>query len=116
VRTASAVCWLVSQGFACSAAEVQDDSGPAQPSAPASEVAPEQAPTPPAAKSRAARSQSQDVSEEQLNRVLKNLDEYVGRVVQALPVNSMLVVYTCQGDTAEYRRIQVSVFVQQQLL
>ncbi len=49
----------------------------------------------------------QDVSEQQLNRVLKTLDESVGQVLEALPVNAMLVLYTCQGDTVQFRMMQV---------
>ena len=28
--------------------------------------------------------------------------------MDALPVNGLLIVFTCQGDTAEYRRMQVT--------
>lgn len=68
----------------------------------------EQTQASPSQPSASPQSQSQDVSEEQLDRILKDLDDAVGRVIEALPVNGMLVVFTCQGDTAEYRRMQVS--------
>ena len=54
-------------------------------------------------------SHSQENSEAQLNRVLKTIDESVRRLIEALPVNAMLLVFTCQGDTAEFRRMQVMV-------
>ena len=47
-----------------------------------------------------------DVSDEQLNRILHELDTRVGSIIEALPVNGLLVVFTCQGNTAEYRRLQ----------
>lgn len=47
-----------------------------------------------------------DVSDEQLNRVLQELDRRIGSIIEALPVNGLLVVFTCQGNTAEYRRLQ----------
>ena len=47
-----------------------------------------------------------DFGEEQLNTVLEGLDKCVGSIIEALPVNGLLVVFTCQGDTAEYRRMQ----------
>lgn len=49
-----------------------------------------------------------DVSDEQLNRVLQEMDKRIGNIIEALPVNGLLVVFTCQGNTAEYRRLQVS--------
>ena len=49
-----------------------------------------------------------DFGEEQLNAVLEGLDKCVGSIIEALPVNGLLVVFTCQGDTAEYRRMQAS--------
>ena len=48
-----------------------------------------------------------DVSDEQLNRILQELDKRVGTIIEALPVNGLLVIFTCQGNTAEYRRLQV---------
>ena len=50
----------------------------------------------------------QEFGEEQLNTVLKRLDKCVGSIIEALPVSGLLVLYTCQGDTAEYRRMQAS--------
>lgn len=50
---------------------------------------------------------NQDGSEEQLDKTLEGLDKCVGSIIEALPVNGLLVVFTCQGDTAEYRRMQV---------
>lgn len=47
-----------------------------------------------------------ELGEEQLNTVLGGLDKCVGSLIEALPVNGLLVVFTCQGDTAEYRRLQ----------
>lgn len=49
-----------------------------------------------------------DVSDEQLNRVLQELDRRIGSIIEALPVNGLLIVFTCQGNTAEYRRLQAS--------
>ena len=46
-------------------------------------------------------------TDEKLNDVLKGLDNAVGQILDTLPANGMLVLYTCQGDTAEYRRLQV---------
>ena len=51
----------------------------------------------------------QELGEEQLNTVLGGLDKCVGSLIEALPVNGLLVVFTCQGDTAEYRRMQARV-------
>lgn len=51
-------------------------------------------------------STDQELGEEQLNTVLGGLDKCVGSLIEALPVNGLLVVFTCQGDTAEYRRMQ----------
>ena len=48
--------------------------------------------------------------EEQLDTVLEGLDKGVGSIIEALPVNGLLVVFTCQGDTAEYRRMQARFF------
>ena len=46
-------------------------------------------------------------TDEKLNTVLKGLDDAVARLLDAMPANGMLVLFTCQGDTAEYRRLQV---------
>jgi RNA exonuclease 1 len=47
-----------------------------------------------------------DYSEEALLRVAQQLDEHVGQLYDALPPNSLLIVATGQGDTAECRRQQ----------
>lgn len=49
-------------------------------------------------------------TENKLNDVLRGLDGAVGRLLEALPINGMLILFTCQGDTAEYRRLQVRIF------
>ena len=48
-----------------------------------------------------------DISDQQLHKILLGLDTSVGKIVETLPVNALLIVFTCQGDTAEYRRMQV---------
>lgn len=62
----------------------------------------------PATQGAVSKSTDQELGEEQLNTVLGGLDKCVGSIIEALPVNGLLVVFTCQGDTAEYRRMQVS--------
>lgn len=79
---------------------------PAEQEPPAAQSAPAASPAAVAS----AQPQSQDFSEGQLNRVLKTLDESVGQVIEALPVNAMLVLYTCQGDTVQCRMMQVGMF------
>ena len=39
--------------------------------------------------------------------ILATADRQLGAIYDGLPANAMLVVYTCQGDTAECRRLQV---------
>ena len=48
------------------------------------------------------------MSDAQLDTVLQGLDQHVGEIIEALPVNALLLVFTCQGDTAEFRRMQVT--------
>ena len=91
------------QRFSHAAAPAEQEPPPAQSAPSAPDSAAEQGPAPVAS----AQPQSQDFSEEQLNRVLKTLDESVGQVIEALPVNAMLVLYTCQGDTVQCRMMQV---------
>ncbi len=76
---------------------------PAEQESPAAQSASAASPAPAASP----HAQPQDFSEQQLNRVLKTLDESVGQVIEALPVNAMLVLYTCQGDTVQFRMMQV---------
>lgn len=82
--------------FPCAAAPAEQES-PAAQSASAASPAPAASPPP----------LPQEFSEQQLNCVLKTLDESVGQVIEALPVNAMLVLYTCQGDTVQFRMMQV---------
>ena len=42
-----------------------------------------------------------------MEQILKQLDERLGRIHDALPANAMLIVAAGQGDTAEVRRLQV---------
>ncbi len=42
-----------------------------------------------------------------MEQILKQLDERLGRIHDALPTNAMLIVAAGQGDTAEVRRLQV---------
>ena len=49
--------------------------------------------------------------DDQLHGVLQSLDKSIGRIIKALPVNDMLIMITCKGDTAEFRRMQVSIHV-----
>lgn len=86
------------------------DTAPAEQEPPAAQSAPAASPAPVAS----AQPQSQDFSEGQLNRVLKTLDESVGQVIEALPVNAMLVLYTCQGDTVQCRMMQEQKMKRQQ--
>ncbi len=51
--------------------------------------------------------EEEDLSEAALDEQLRLVDDRVGRVHAALPVGSMLLVATGQGDTAECRRLQV---------
>ncbi|KAL0029787.1 hypothetical protein WJX79_011038 [Trebouxia sp. C0005] len=90
--------------------DCNSDTAPAEQEAPSAQSAPAASLTPVAS----AQPQSQDFSEEQLNRVLKTLDESVGQVIEALPVNAMLVLYTCQGDTVQCRMMQEQKMKRQQ--
>jgi hypothetical protein len=47
-----------------------------------------------------------DYSDERLQATARQLDEHIGKVYDALPANSLLIVATGQGDTAECRRQQ----------
>lgn len=49
-----------------------------------------------------------DVSDTAWAAVLQTLDHQVKQVWDGLPRNALLMLYTCQGDTAEFRRLQVS--------
>ena len=42
-----------------------------------------------------------------LSHVLSDIDEHIGALHAGLPLNTLLLVVTCQGDTAEVRRLQV---------
>ena len=48
-----------------------------------------------------------DLGEGGLRAILDTADRQLGAIYDGLPANAMLVVYTCQGDTAECRRLQV---------
>ena len=48
-----------------------------------------------------------DFGEDGLRAILATADCQLGAIYDGLPANAMLVVYTCQGDTAECRRLQV---------
>ena len=50
-----------------------------------------------------------DLGEDGLRAILATADRQLGAIYDGLPANAMLVVYTCQGDTAECRRLQVMV-------
>ena len=47
-------------------------------------------------------------SEDKLDDVLRGLDHAVQQLLEAMPVNGLMMLFTCQGDTAEFRRLQVS--------
>jgi hypothetical protein len=59
-----------------------------------------------AAAAAAAAAAEGDYSDERLQTTARQLDEHIGKVYDALPPNSMLIVATGQGDTAECRRQQ----------
>ena len=67
------------------------------------------APTEPSA-SKQWQQDASNFTDEKLNLVLRGLDDAVARLLDAMPANGMLVLFTCQGDTAEYRRLQVRLF------
>ncbi len=50
--------------------------------------------------------EEEDFSEEALDARLRKLDGQIGEVYQSLPSNTLLMVCTGQGDTAEGRRLQ----------
>jgi len=84
-------------------AKIPCAAAPAEQESPAAQSASAASPTPAASPPPL----PQEFSEQQLNCVLKTLDESVGQVIEALPVNAMLVLYTCQGDTVQFRMMQV---------
>jgi hypothetical protein len=55
----------------------------------------------------------EDFSEEALDARLRKLDGQIGEVYSALPSNTLLMVCTGQGDTAEGRRLQELQFKRQ---
>lgn len=59
------------------------------------------------------RQEEEDFSEEALDARLRKLDGQIGEVHRALPPNSLLMVCTGQGDTAEGRRLQELQFKRQ---
>ncbi|DBB13243.1 TPA: hypothetical protein ACH3X3_004988 [Trebouxia sp. C0006] len=86
------------------------DTAPAEQESPAAQSASAASPAPAASPPPL----PQEFSEQQLNCVLKTLDESVGQMIEALPVNAMLVLYTCQGDTVQFRMMQEQKMKRQQ--
>ncbi|KAK9820565.1 hypothetical protein WJX72_011714 [[Myrmecia] bisecta] len=52
--------------------------------------------------------------DKQVERLLATIDRQIGELHRALPPNTLLLVVTCQGDTAECRRLQEQKFRRQQ--
>lgn len=50
--------------------------------------------------------QAQDFSDAALDRQLQQLDTHIGYILSALPVNTLLIVASGEGDTAQCRRMQ----------
>ena len=51
--------------------------------------------------------QAEGSDEAGLSHVLSDIDEHIRALHAGLPLNTLLLVVTCQGDTAEVRRLQV---------